>query len=164
MGFGNTVKDGTGDFWHNLCDSVGRLIVSDPWSNNLEQDLDADLSVKVFTVDANTRWKIDSIYVDYTSTADVGDRQLSVEFLDSSNAVLLQIRLPVTQAASLQRFYNIARGLPAQDAFYDTDVIMFPLPDIELTAGWKIKVYDINAVAAAADDMEVTIIYREKSV
>jgi len=39
--------------------------------------------------------------------------------------------------------------------FRDTDYLMTPLPPIVLEAGDIVRIYDNNAVAAAADDMIV---------
>lgn len=137
----------------------------DTWTPSLQADETADDSDKTFTVPADTEWQLLSIWVEYTSTATAGTRQLVVEIQDSSNDVIGQIRAGATQAASLTYYYQFAAGMADLTAVRDTDYLMCPLPPTWiLPAGYKVRVYDNNAIDAAADDMIVQMIVAGRSV
>ena len=129
--------------------------VSDTWEQAIISDVTDDDSDKTLTVPAATEWQPLALHITLATTADVGDRQLAVLFTDADDNVLAQVRPNVTQAASLTRYYSIALGQPDDLAFYDTDLVRVPMPVVALAAGHKIRVYDNNAVAAAADDMHL---------
>jgi hypothetical protein len=163
MGYGNTVKDGTGSWWANLCDSFGRLVVNDSWATYVVSDVAADDSDKSFTVPANYEYKISNIFVTYISTATAGNRQLVVEITDGTN-VIAQARVGIVQTASLTRYYNFSKTMPELTAFRDTDYLSTMLPDLILPATYVVRVYDKAAIAAAADDMTVRITFLRRQV
>jgi len=128
--------------------------MADAYTPSLQSDTSADDSDKTFTVPAATIWQVLSLYVAYTSTADVGNRQLVVEVQDGSSNVIGQIRAGVVQAASLTYSYMFAPGLADLTSVRDTTFIMTPLPaSWVLPAGYVLRIYDSKAIAAAADDM-----------
>lgn len=131
--------------------------VADTWTPTVVADVTDNDSDKTLTVPASTTWQPLSLFVTLTTSADVGDRQLAVLFTTAADVVLAEVRPNVVQAASLTRKYSIALGNPDDSAFYDTDLLRTPLPLMMLPAGYKIRVYDNNAVAAAADDMHVQL-------
>jgi len=132
------------------------LPVSDTWRADLQSDETANDSDKSFTVPASTEWQILWIWVELTTTATAGARQLVVQLQDSGSDVIGQVRVGVTQAASLTYNYMIASSLADLTALRDTDWLMTPFPPTTvLEAGDKIRIYDNNAVDAAADDMVV---------
>jgi hypothetical protein len=163
MGYGNTVKDGTGSFWENVCDAFGRLIVNDSWETFVVSDTTADDSDKSFAVPANYEYKIVNIFVTLVTTATVGNRQLVVELTDGTN-VIAQARAGIVQAASLTRYYNFSKAMPELVAFRDTDYLSTQLPDIQLLPTYVLRVYDKAAIAAAADDMTVRITFLRRQV
>ena len=113
-------------------------------------------SDKLFATASDKHWRIDSIFVKLTTTATAGDRQLQIDFTDGVPAnVISQVVAGLVQAASLTRYYMFAPGLAQQTAFVDTDKVTCQLPLITLIAEYRIRIYDNNAVDAAADDMEV---------
>jgi len=141
------------------------IILPDDWHPNLQSDETANDSDKTFTVPADTEWQVLWVWVEYTSTATVGDRQLVMELQDDSNDVIGQIRVGATQAASLTYYYTIGPALADLDAVRDGDWIMTPhMPTIVLPAGYQVRIYDNNAVAAAADDMVVQMMTAERTV
>lgn len=141
------------------------LPVTDDWRVDLESDTTTNDSDKSFTVPADTEWQVLWIWVELTTTSTVGDRQLVVELQTSGPDVIGQVRVGVTQAASLTYYYMIASSLADLMVERDTDWLMTPLPPTTvLQAGDIIRVYDNNAVAAAADDMVVHIQIAERSV
>lgn len=145
-----------------LTDILGRLRINDEWSTYLvieDEDEDSD---KSFVVTVDYEWILQSIYVDYTSSADAGNRQLTVEIQDTTPDVVAVIKTGIVQAASLQRYYQFAPQLPDLTAFRDTSYLSTPLPDIILDEGYTVRVYDSAAIAAAADDMLVYIIVKRR--
>lgn len=163
MGYGNTVKDGSGNWFTNLCDSFGRLIVNDSWQTYVVSDAVADDSDKSFAVPASYEYKISNIFVTYVSTADAGNRQLVVEITDGTN-VIAQARAGIVQAASLTRYYNFSKDMPELTAFRDTDYLSVQIPDVQLPAAYVVRVYDKAAIAAAADDMTVQVTFLRRQV
>lgn len=130
--------------------------ISDTWRSDLQSDETANDSDKTFTVPADTEWQILWIWVEFTSTGTAGARQLVVQLQDSGSDVIGEVRVGTTQAASLTYNYMIASSLADLTALRDTDWLMTPFPPTTvLEAGDKIRIYDNNAVDAAADDMVI---------
>ena len=138
----------------------------DGWTIATTSDTDANDSDKSFTVPASVIWHVLSIWVELTTTATVGDRQVAVEIQVSGPDVTAEwARAGTTQAASLTRYYEFAPGLADLEDFRDTDYLSTPIPVTGLLkAGDVIRVYDNAAVDAAADDMIVHIQYGTKAV
>jgi hypothetical protein len=130
----------------------------------LVADETADDSDKSLTVPAGYQYHILSVWVELTTTATVGDRQVVVEAQDDSSDVIGQARAGAVQAASLTRYYQFSPSGQDMLAFRDTDYLSVPLPMWTLPAGYKLRVYDNNAVAAAADDMVVQVLVLREPV
>jgi hypothetical protein len=136
--------------------------VVDDYTPTEVADVTADDSDKTFTVTAAKVWQVQTIHVSLTSTATAGNRQMTVDYTDDANNVLARVRAGATQAASLTYSYTFGIGL-------DKDVapiglhLTAPLPQMSLLAGWKIRVYDSAAIAAAADDLTVEIVVAERA-
>jgi hypothetical protein len=159
--YGNTVKDGSGDYFHVLVDSAGQLIMKAAGAIEQQSDVLADDSDKSFIVPAGYTWEVLSIRIVYVSTATAGNRQMCIEFTDGTS-VILRVIVGIVQAASLTRNYNFAKGMNDMTAFRDTDHLMTPLPDdLHLLPGYTVRVYDKAAVAASADDMSVYMMVRK---
>ena len=98
-----------------------------------------------------------NIYVELTTDANAGNRQLVIEIQDPEGDVVAQIIPNIIQAASLTRIYNFAPGLADPDAFRDTTFIPVAIPPTWIWGPrYLIRVYDNNAVSAT-DDMIVHI-------
>lgn len=139
--------------------------ISDTWRVSLQSDETADDSDKTFTVPASTEWQVLWVWVEYTSTVVVGDRQLVIQLQDSGSDVIGEVRVGVVQAASLTYNYMIAAALADLTALRDTDFLTIPFPPTAiLQAGDIVRVYDNNAVDAAADDMIVQMQIASRSV
>jgi len=137
--------------------------VHDDWAPALVADVTDDDSDKTFTVPASTQYQPLSILVDLTTSGDAGDRQLSVLFTTGADVVIAEARAGAVQAASVARRYVFAIGSADLLAFRDTDLLTVPLPVLVLPAGYKIRIYDNNAVAAAADDMHVQMMVMSRA-
>jgi hypothetical protein len=136
----------------------------DTWTPDTVIDVTADDSDKAFAVPANREWMVMAVQVTLVTTGEAGNRQMAVEFRNGSADVLVPVIASVVQAASLTRYYTFGVGLPNDAAFRgpDTDRLATGIPPLTLAASWDIRVYDMAAIDADADDMSVwvTIIHR----
>lgn len=127
----------------------------------LKSDTALDNSDKTFTVPADKVWKINSLLATLATTATVGNRQLEVWVRDATDNVLFKIKAGVVQAASLTYDYVFADGLPRETAVV-ANTLMTPLPkNLVLPAGYKLRVFDSAAIAAAADDLTLRLLIEE---
>ena len=140
---------------------AGRVIAGLVGTVSLQADEALNDSDKSFTVPSVVTWAVDSIWVELITTGTGGDRQLGVEFQDSAADVIAQMRAGAVQADSITRYYLFGFNVPDLTAFRDTDFLTTPLPAILLPAGYIIRVFDNNAVDAAADDMVVQMMVRQ---
>jgi|SRR3990170_7143801 len=134
------------------------------WQNIVQYaDADTNDSDKTQTVPAATQWVLLSIWVELITTVTVGNRQVDVLITDASDNAICKAVAGAVQAASLTRVYIFAPLNPQETGF--TNTVMFrSLPQgLALPAGYKVRVYDSAAIAAAADDMTVRILVDERS-
>jgi len=111
------------------------------WDNIIAKaDVAADDSDKTFTVTALRQWWIRSIYVKQVSTG--------------TDAIVAKYVAGAVQAATLTREYVFAPGHPQETAFTKGVMLRALSYGLILPAGYKIRVYDSAAIAAAADDMD----------
>lgn len=122
----------------------------------LASDVALNDSDKTFTVPATEQWRLDSIGVNFTSTADVGNRRIAVLITDASDVQVAGSVAGLDQAASLAWDYTFANDL-ARDAAVVVLNVGVPLPRMVVPGGYKIVVKDLAAIQAAADDMKVYI-------
>lgn len=120
-----------------------------------------DSDKTILTVDAGRTWTVVMLRVELATTATVGDRDVVVEVLDSASDVLFRFRSGVVVEASLSRVFNWGAGMPQAAEFSGSTEMYCALPPggIPLQAGEMLRVYDINAVDAAADDMVTHVRY-----
>lgn len=162
MAHGNTVRDGSGStFWH-LIDALGRLRIYDDWTPSLQSDTNLNDSDKTFTVPPATQWRIKSIWADFTSTAVVGVRQMTVEIQDGAANVLARIKVGATQIASLNYFYLFSPHVTELTAVRATYYLTTIMPEWVLPATYVIRVYDSAAIDVAADDMVCRILIESR--
>ena len=104
------------------------------------------------TVTAGYLWHVLWIWLEVTTTATVGDRQIVVQLQDGAADVIGEFRARITQAASLTYNYMFGPSLAQDLAIYDTNFLTVPLvPGLILQAGQVIRVYDNNNVDADDD-------------
>jgi len=128
----------------------------------LEAEETLNDSDKTFTVGTDEEWMIISIWIEFATTATVGNRLICIEILDTTDDVISRISAYEIQAASLSKNYLFApyfvhRAAPAND--YNT-----VLPDFVIPSGYDIRVYDINGIDVAADDMNVQMLVKKRKV
>ena len=128
--------------------------IDDTWEILLVSDETLNDSDKTLTVPATYEYQILWIWIELATTATVGDRQIEIRLLDDAADTIGQFRAGVVQAASLTRYYMFAASLADLLGFRDTDYLMSPIPPtLFVSAGQAIRIWDNNAVDAAADDM-----------
>ena len=131
--------------------------------DTLVNDATADDSDKTFTVPASTIWESLFVVVTLVTTATVGNRKMRLELGDGTNLWWFKEWTPL-QAASLTRNYFAALGLPDDAAFDANGRARMELePRFALAAAWTIRLFDVNAIAAAADDMTVKVLGDSRS-
>ncbi len=132
-------------------------------SESLVNDATADDSDKTFTVPASTVWEPFFIYVELVTTITGGNRKMRLEIGDGTDLWWFKEWTP-TQAGSITRHYFAAPVLPDDAAFDGDDRARMELePRFALGAAWTIRLFDVNAVDAAADDMTVKILGDSRS-
>jgi len=106
------------------------------------------------TVNEGTRMRIVGVRVEYTATATVGTRRLVLEITSETDVVgVIQISASITAGTSVN--FHAAPGLAAGGG---SDVTHVNLPnEIYVMAAGGIRVRDVAAVDAAADDMVVHV-------
>lgn len=164
MSFGNTVKDGSGASYWLVVDGIGRLIVAPSFVPGLSAEEAANDSDKSFAVPASTEWIIKSIWVELITTATGGDRQMEIQVQDDSADVIMSMRAGIVQAASLTYTYLFAPNVADLTVLRDVDYLSTLIPELWLPAAYVVRVFDNNAVDAAADDMVVQIRYASRTV
>ncbi len=128
------------------------------WRPSNQADEVIDDSDKALTVPAATEWTIQSIRVELITSADAGARQLAIQVRDAADDIILEMIVGDTQIESLTRIYNFFPGAPDLTAERDTTSYTTPFPVLVLPTGFDIRVFDNNAVAAAADDMVIQML------
>ena len=164
MPISTTQSDGGGDRLWMILNAMGELITTTPWEPELQVDEALNDSDKSFTVDADERWQIQSIWVEYTSTAVVGNREVSVEIQDDAADVIARVQAGVVQAASNTYYYTFAPHVADLTAVRNSDHVSTPIPEWELPPSYVIRVWDQTATDAAADDMVVQVLISKKEI
>jgi len=163
MAFTNTQGDGSGTNRWLHGNSDGELI--DAWHPELQAEETANDSDKSITVTASEEWEILTIWVEFASTATAGARQLEIQIQDDAADVIMEFKAGLTQAASLTYFYLFGQAMGVEIvALRDGDLVFSPLPKIILPASYVVRVWDNNAVDAAADDMVIQMLVNKRSV
>lgn len=144
---------------------VDIVSLDDGWDLVLLSDTGLNDSDKNFTVPAGYVYQVLWIWVELTSDATAGNRQMSVQLFSSLGQRIGEVRAGVVQAASLTRYYMFAASLADLLAFRDTNYLMTPFPPtILLPANYTIRILDENAIAAGTDDMVVRVMVARKAV
>lgn len=104
-------------------------------------------------------WELLSVYVHLTSTATGGNRLMTLEIYDDSDATTLidQVRCGKVQVASTDWHYHFAKGHARLTGAYDTDQITAPMPSWVLRKGQMLRVLDGSSIANDSDNIVVHI-------
>lgn len=135
-----------------------------PFPNIVQQaDAALDDSDKTLTVPAGKQWGLRSVYAKLISTATAGNRQLDVLVTDAADNIVAKFVAGAVQAASLTREYIFAPQHPQETTFTGGVMLRALAGDLVLPAGYKVRVYDSAAIAAAADDLTLRFLVEEMS-
>lgn len=130
-----------------------------------QSDTAAADSDKSFTVPESSMWHVDAVTVKLTGSATGGNRRPCVEFKDTPGNVVAFATAGATTAATEVRYYTFWPGAPNLTSFIGgatADHLSTPLPEMLLRKGWTVRVYDIAAIAADSDAMEVFLNYTQE--
>lgn len=127
----------------------------------LLQDLTTGNSSKTFTVPSSFIYDILYCNIAYTSSGTVGNRQIAIQILDTSNNIVFTVNAGLTQAANLTYNYNFAEGLNKETSLV-TGTVNVPMPEefVALT-GYTVKVFDTAAIAPTTDNLLVNMMVRQ---
>lgn len=133
---------------------VGRLrLISDEAAND---------SDKTITVDSGKRWKVLWIWIEFTTTATVGNRNIYIRIRDDADDEIYIVIAKNVQAASAVEMYSALPGLGYEALEGKAGWHFLPLPrDLILPGGYDIRIHDGNAVDAAADDLIIHMMVLE---
>lgn len=125
----------------------------------IHEDTDPNDSDKVIIVPDDEEWEILSISAILQSTATVGNRRMAAEVrTPSSGFHLMSAIAQATQAASLTRTYTFASGVVNMTAFV-SNFLTVSMPSLVVPPVGRIRIYDVAAIDAAADDLTVRMLY-----
>ena len=124
----------------------------------LTEDVTLNDSDKSFVVPAEQMWEVLSVRALLATTVVAGARQMAVEVQGTGGEILGQYVAGATQIENLTNRYTFAPGLTDQNTRRSSELTT-PLPSrLILGPAMILRVYDIAAIDAAADDLEVRIL------
>lgn len=142
-------------------------------TSTIMYDATANDSDKSFTVPTNKEWKLKSLYAELATTATVGNRVLIAQITSGGNAIFCS-RSTASIVASKRGISKICFGSVISSittlrrilaGTTDCDICIDAGEcEITLPAGSVIRIWDVAAVDAAADDMIVVLHYEELDV
>lgn len=124
-------------------------------------------SDKVITVPVNALWRLHYLWIEYSCTATANTRNLQVTIQDTADDIRwssrrLQMeaneggRMRLTSGAGVGEASTVANPENATESLFEA------LPDpTYLFQGEDIRVVDVSAVDAAADDMQIHLVVEE---
>ncbi len=138
--------------------------VTEGWTTAVASIGEGDDSDLAFTVPEGQEWMPISLYVQLTTTAKVGNRQILVVIMDPSDAPIARMVAGAVQPASCTRTYMFGVGCADLLSFRDTSFLMTPIPPWIIPAGHDLRVLDVANIDADGDDMVVNLIYSYRTV
>lgn len=143
-----------------------------PWGKGTvvwTRDAAANNSDKSFTTGAGKVRRLVGIEAELTATATVGNRYLTFNVTDGTNVVYQGPRtaaIVASQVGTLLASCAVAsttntNDVPKFDAALPNVARGYSLPELILPAGYVVRVWDVSAVDAAADDLVVVLHYVE---
>lgn len=134
------------------------ITVTDEWEIVTLSDVATNDSDKLFAVPVGYLYQVLWIYAELASSATAGNRNMAMAITDNAGTKIFEVRVGVTQAASLTYIYSLAPSLADLTGVRDTTFVMTPIPPtLILNPLQQIRVWDQNAVDAGADDLSVYI-------
>ena len=151
-------------------DTDNRLNVTETWNSTMQNSTTLAIQDKDFEVPADLDWHVLWIWIQYTSNASAGARQLRIDVEGSDTAAAepyLSIIPGVTQAASLTYRYSFAPGNADLTATRDSDYISTPLPSgLILPELHQLRIFDqavITGGDTAGENMIVKLMVMDRA-
>ena len=152
--------EATAAVWNRVhMDTAARLHVTETWNSTLQVEETADVQDKTFSVPADLDWQVMWLWVEYTSDANAGNRQITVQVRDSADDVIMQFFPGLTQAENLVYHYLFAPGAPDLTSVRGTDnFVSTPIPEnLIIPELFDVRVFD-GAVITGGDTAGETAI------
>jgi len=111
-------------------------------------------SDKSWVVPDGEVWKLKRVWVDFAATATVGNRVPAVEIKDKAGAVIARLPSQYAAAASATTRILFAPNVNNQNANTNLGFTV-EMPEFLVMPGCTLRIYDVWAIDAAADDMKV---------
>jgi hypothetical protein len=115
-------------------------------------------SDRFFTVPSGRAWKITSIAATFVSSASVGNRQVDLLITDGADNIVAKYVAGAVQAASVTRTYVFAPQHPQETAFTGGLMLRAIGSELQIPAGYKVRVYDSAAIDTSDDVLTVRIL------
>lgn len=125
-------------------------------------DVEINDSDKTITVPSGKQWKLLFGTFLFATTVVVGDRQIIVRFMDSSN-ILYEIRALNVQIASTTERYNLGQFSDVSEAVTSRHLLPIPV-NVILPEDFQIRIFDVNGVDITADDLTIGLVVEEIDV
>jgi hypothetical protein len=140
-------------------------MISESWRVALYPEETITGSNKLITVPAGQEWQILSIWVEYTSTGTVGNRQLSIQVLDNAADIIGVWQPSIVQATNLIYNYYFGIAMPDLLSLRDSIYMITPLPaGLILSAGQQLRVWDNKAINAGGDRVVLQMTYAWRNI
>lgn len=143
----------------------------------LEVEETANDSDKTISIPAGEEWQIISIWIEYSTTATVGNRELELQIRDSAGDIVGGVVIFTMTASKVYIAWlfqgaaatpNNASGTSARilangASGNPNESTIFPLPTgFALPSGFDMRFIDVAAVDAAADDMIIQMLVKKR--
>jgi hypothetical protein len=117
-------------------------VAADDWEILTSRNTDLNDNDKTFSLPLGFQYHILSIHVEFIAGAGA-DRQLQVDFRDSSNNVFFEIRPQVVIPASTTYIYSIGPSMADDFGIRDAEYVSVAMPPtMIMNAAENIRVYD----------------------
>lgn len=123
-------------------------------------DAGANDSDKTFTVPVGKQWKLLYGRMIFVTTATIGDRRMVFLFRDPNDNIIYEILSASVQTASLTEQYTFGNFGDVGELTGGFHTMPIPINSI-LPEGFDIRIFDRNAVAVAADDLNISLVIEE---
>jgi len=149
-------------FFEKLPEELGRTIVPVFMVNEVGQQRTRIMPTvappQTFLIPTGKRWEIESIFFTYVSTATVGNRLITVEYLDENGVTIFGQRADNVHVASLTSQYHWSPYAGSMDSASGTENVM-TIPR-HLPSGWTVRIRERNTVDVS-DTILGAVNYRE---
>lgn len=116
-----------------------------------KESVTVNTNTKTFVVPKNEIWRIDTLYVNYTTNGNAGTRNLGYKILRKDNTIVSEDIADATQIATLVRRYNFNVGGKNALAFVD-GLLHQRLDFYQLHPAYQLVVFDTKNISGTAGE------------